>query len=180
MAHGEAKITRFYGYVVDLKVRALSDSLVYYLTLVDLAGNEVAVRLRVLPKWLRLGAPISGELVRVVAGREVYTALREPSVYQGLRQPRVVRARKLHLEQAKGLDKWVIYGETPSGGPVSYPLLSNTVLEKAKKAVAHGEAYLYVADTPSGSVVVTLQSSNQHERYEKVEKFLKWMDENSR
>ena len=171
------KASRFYGYVIDLKVRALQDSIVYLLTLVDLAGNEVSVRLRSLPSWLRLGVPISGELVKVVAGRETYTALREPSIYQGLKMPRVVKASKLHLEQAKGLDKWVIYGETASGGPVSYPIISSSVVEKARRAVAHGEAYLYVADTPSGSVVVTLQSSGQHERYEKVEKFLKWMED---
>ena len=172
----QPEVKRFYGYVVDLKVRVLSDSIVYYVTLVDLGGNEVVVRTRVLPEWLRVGSPISGELVKVVAGRETYLTLREPQAYSGLKIPRVVKARNIHLEQITGLRRWVIHGENVEGGPVSYPILSNTVVERARKTLGAEEVYLYVADTPSGSVVITVQSAGQHNRYERFEKFLKWIE----
>jgi len=174
------EVARFYGYVVGLRVRALSDSIVYYVTLVDLAGNEVTVRTRVLPEWFRIGTPISGDLVKVAAGREVYLALREPQVYSGLKQPRVIRARNIRLEQVSGLGRWVIHGENVEGGPVSYPALSDTAVEHARRTLASGEAYLYIAETPSGSVVIAVQTAGQHTRYERVEKFLKWIENDER
>jgi len=168
---------RFYGYVVDLKLRVFSDSIVYYLTLVDLAGNEFVVRMRALPDWLRMGIPISGELVKVVADREAYLALREPSPYEELKKPRVIRVRNIHLEQVLGGDKWILHGENVKGGLVSYPIISKTAVEKARKALGGEEAYLYVADMPSGSYVLTVQGTRQYDRYDKIEKFLRWIEQ---
>ena len=166
--------SRFYGYIVDIRVRVLSNDLIYQVVLSDLTGNEVTVRIRNPPSWLRVGVPVTGELVKVVANRETYFTLREPSVYEGLKSPRVYRVNKVHVERPREVGRGILYAES-EGREISFPILSETVLEKARKAVVEGEYFLYVADLPMGSMVVAIQSSGQKKRYDKIDTFLKWM-----
>ena len=171
--------SRFYGYVTDIKVRILSNDLVYHIVLSDLSGNEIIIRMRVPPNWLRIGIPITGELVKVIAERETYFTLREPRIYSGLKTPRVYKVSKVHVEKPKNVGKGILYAES-EGREISFPILSDSVLEKAKKAVIEGEYFLYVADLPMGSMIVSIQSSGQKKRYDKIATFLNWMRESER
>ena len=166
-----------YGYVADIRATSRSDTIIYNIVIVDLKGGEHKVRMRIPPGWLRIGMPIMGKLIRVASGRELYYVIQDMQIYEELRRPRVVKAESIRIEEsvAASVGRGLLYINAAGGGSMSVPIISQTVLDKARSAQG-GECYIHIAETPAGSMVVAVQTEKQRSRYEKLEKFLGWLE----
>jgi len=163
------------GYVSDVEARVRGDAVIYHVTLLDLGGKEHMVRMRMPASWMRLGQPLTGRVVRMTGDKE-YRLLQDARPHPTLSKARVLEAQEIRVEKTPtAVGKGIIHAKV-GAGVTSIPVVADSVLEKAS-ALSGGQGYVYVADTPAGSMVVAVQSVKDYQRDERLGEFLSWLSE---
>jgi hypothetical protein len=164
---------RVIGYVTGIIVKAVEEGVVYLLSLTSLTGEEFVVRLRRPPEWLVVGAPISGTLVKV----DEYYQVQDLTEAETLKPARPVEVESLELTKVGKGDGVDFIATGSSGGvQISAPILSTNIYKKAEK-LRNSHCVLYVADLPTGSKIVAVQTLEEYRRSMSLKRFLNMVSE---
>jgi hypothetical protein len=164
---------RVIGYVTGIIVKAVEEGVVYLLSLTSLTGEEFVARLRRPPEWLVVGAPISGTLVKV----DEYYQVQDLTEAGNLKPARPVEVESLELTKVGKGDGVDFIATGSSGGvQISAPILSTNIYKKTEK-LRNSRCVLYVADLPTGSKIVAVQTLEEYRRSMSLKRFLNMVSE---
>jgi len=156
------------GYITGFSVKVSVEGVVYFVSLATVSGEDYVVRLKQPPEWVRVGRVVSGTLVKTVEGYQVQD-LRRP---EELADARAIEVENLEINYVKVGDvKQPILTGRSSNAYVSAPVISASVFKKAEKFL-HNSCVLYLADLPTGSKVIAVQSPREFKREIAFQKFL--------
>lgn len=161
------------GYVTGIIAKAVAEGVVYLLSAASLTGEEYVFRLRRPPEWLVVGTPISGTLVKVGE----YYQIQDLAAAENLKQARPVEIESLELTVVRKGDGEDVIATGGSGATyISAPLLSKNVYKKAEK-LRNSRCILYVADLPTGSKIVAVQTPEEYRKSMALKRFLTWVSD---
>ncbi|MEM4298302.1 MAG: hypothetical protein QW815_08050 [Nitrososphaerota archaeon] len=167
---------RVVGYISGVAVGVDREGVFYRFHIVTPSGQDYWVRMRVPPSWMWVGTPVTGVLVRASPSSEEYL-IQDASRHTGVPETRVQFFENITVDHVVGVSSvQALLRGSSADAMVSAPILSRGVMEDAER-VAGTAAYVYLAESPIGMVVVAIQSVREYMVGRRMRTFLEMLGE---